>query len=115
MTGSLGTTNLLLGIMAAVSVLEGLFVVGLGVAGWMVFRRVTKFIDAFHVEMTRQAAPLAAHVDAILDDVEEVTTTVREEAERMAFMLSNLRQRRRRIINIARGLRRVVHEFLHAA
>ena len=114
MTGNLATTNLLLGVMAAVSLLQGLLVIGVAVSGWMLFRRMTTFIDAVDVEMKR-AAPLAAHVDAILDDVQDVTRTVREEAERMVFMLSNLRQRRRRIINIARGLRRVVHGFLHAA
>ncbi len=33
MEGNLGTTNLLLGIMAAVSVLEALLLIGVGVAG----------------------------------------------------------------------------------
>ena len=36
MSGELGTTNLLLGIMAAVSVLEALAIIGMGVAGFMV-------------------------------------------------------------------------------
>ena len=40
MAGNLGTTNLLLGIMAAVSVLEALVVIGIGVAAFMVYRRV---------------------------------------------------------------------------
>ena len=33
MTGDLGTTNILLGIMAAISILEGLVIIGLGVGG----------------------------------------------------------------------------------
>ena len=36
MSGELGTTNLLLGIMAVVSVLEALLVIGMGVAGFMI-------------------------------------------------------------------------------
>ena len=39
MAGELGTTNLLLGIMAAVSVLEALVIIGIGVAGFMVYRQ----------------------------------------------------------------------------
>ncbi len=39
MSGELGTTNLLLGIMAAVSVLEALVIIGMGVAGFMVYGR----------------------------------------------------------------------------
>jgi hypothetical protein len=37
----LGTTNLLLGIMAVVSVLEALLLIGMGVGGFMLYRRVT--------------------------------------------------------------------------
>ena len=45
MSGELGTTNLLLGIMAAVSVLEALLIIGIGVAGFMVYRRVMELVD----------------------------------------------------------------------
>ena len=44
MTGELGTTNLLLGIMAAVSVLEALVIIGLGVAGFMAYRKVMELV-----------------------------------------------------------------------
>jgi len=37
MEGNLGTTNVILGIMAAVSVLEALLLVGVGVAGYLVY------------------------------------------------------------------------------
>ena len=40
MSGELGTTNLLLGIMAAASVLEALVMIGMGVAGFMAYRNV---------------------------------------------------------------------------
>ena len=44
MSGELGTTNLLLGIMAAVSVLEALVIIGMGVAGFMVYRKVAGLV-----------------------------------------------------------------------
>ena len=42
---NLDTTNLLLGIMAAVSVLEALLLIGMGVAGFMVYRRVMDLVE----------------------------------------------------------------------
>ena len=42
MSGELATTNVILGIMAAVSVLEALVIVGMGVAGFRAYRKVNK-------------------------------------------------------------------------
>ena len=87
MTAELGTTNLLLGIMAAVSVLEALVIIGMGVAGYMAYRRITSLVDAGMVLAqgieARQVAPAMTRVNAILDDVKEVTTKVKEETERV--------------------------------
>ena len=80
MTGSLTTTNLLLGIMAAVSVLEALLVIGVGIAVFMVYHRVMDLVAGLE---TRQVAPAMARVNAILDDVKGVTAKVREETERV--------------------------------
>ena len=80
MEPNLGTTNLLLGIMAAVSVLEALLVIGVGVAGFMVYRRVMTLVDGLEA---RQVAPAMARVNAILDDVKVVTAKVKEETERV--------------------------------
>src|SRR5579885_1324991 len=80
MTGNLATTNLLLGIMAAVSVLEALLVIGIGIAAVIVYRRVMELLAGLE---TRQVAPAMARVNAILDDVKGVTTKVREETERV--------------------------------
>ena len=54
MSGELGTTNLLLGIMAAVSMLEALVIIGMGVAGFMAYRKVMVLVDGIE---TRQVAP----------------------------------------------------------
>jgi hypothetical protein len=76
MSGELGTTNLLLGIMAAVSVLEALAIIGMGVAGFTVYRRVMELVAGLE---TRQVAPAMIRVNAILDDVRDVTAKVRQE------------------------------------
>ena len=44
MSGELGTTNLLLGIMAAASVLEAFVIIGLEVAGFMAYRNVMALV-----------------------------------------------------------------------
>jgi len=77
---NLATTNVLLGIMAAVSLLQGLVIVGVGVAAWKVYRRVGDLmagIERRHVE------PAMARVNAILDDVKAVSETVKAETERV--------------------------------
>src|SRR5438067_10875612 len=80
MSGELGTTNLLLGIMAVVSVLEALVVIGMGIAGFMVYRKVTELVAGLEA---RQVAPAMDRVNAILDDVKGVTAKVRQETERV--------------------------------
>src|SRR3954465_6243010 len=84
MEGNLGTTNLILGIMAAVSVLEALLVIGMGVAGYLVYRRVMDLVNGIE---ERQVAPAMARVNAILDDVKVVSAKVKEEAERVDYAI----------------------------
>src|SRR5262245_13798836 len=74
MSGELGTTNLLLGIMAVVSVFEALAIIALGVAGFSVYRKVMELVAGLE---TRQVAPAISLVNVILDDVRHVTATVR--------------------------------------
>ena len=98
MAPDLTTTNVLLGIMAAVSLLEGLAVLGAMLAGLLVYRRVMQVVSSIE---ERQIAPAAARVNAILDDVKGVTSTIRQKAGRLErvvdWILEALgRQRRRR-------------------
>jgi len=77
MTPDLHTTNLLLGIMAGVSVLEALVIIGVGIAGFMAYRQVMALVEkvtgiAQGIE-ARQVAPVMLRVNAILDDVKDVT------------------------------------------
>ena len=75
----LTTTNVLLGILATVSVLEALTVVGLFIGGYLLFRRVMTLIEGIE---QRQVAPVAARVTDILDDVKSVTGFAKSTAER---------------------------------
>ena len=76
----LHTTNILLGIMAAVSVFEALLLIGMGVGGFLVYRRVMQLVADLEA---RQIAPLREKVDAILADVKAVTARVSQQTERV--------------------------------
>ena len=78
--GDLGQTNVWLAIMAIVSVLEALLLIGIGVGGFLVYRRVMQLVSDLEA---RQIAPLREKVDAILGDVKAVTARVNSEAERV--------------------------------
>lgn len=124
MEPNLGTTNLLLGIMAAVSVLEALLLIGAGVAGFMAYRRVMALVDGLE---QRQIAPAMSRVNAILDDVKDVSATVRSETERVDSAIhqtmdriddtadrvrTNVRAKTNRIVGYARGVRAAFEALL---
>lgn len=87
---NLETTNLMLGIMAAVSVLEALVLIGLGVGGFMIYRRVMRTIEELE---TRQVAPLREKVDGILVDVKTITARVSQQTERVDHAISGTMDR----------------------
>jgi hypothetical protein len=124
MSGQLGTTNLILGIIAAVSVLEAIVIAGMGIAAFLAFRRVIAVVTA--IEM-RQVAPAMARVNAILDDVRGVTSRVREESDRVDRAIhatfdriddtadrvrSSVRARASRMFGFIRGLRAVIEAVM---
>jgi hypothetical protein len=78
--GDLQTTNVALVVMAVVSVLEALLLIGIGIGGFIVYRRVMQLVTDLEA---RQIAPLREKVDAILGDVKAVTARVNTEAERV--------------------------------
>jgi len=126
MEGNLGTTNIILGIMAAVSVLEALVIIGAGVAGYLVYRRVMELVSGIE---ERQVAPAMARVNAILDDVKVVSEKVKEEAERVDQAIrttmdrvddtadrvrTNVRVKTSRIVGMVRGARVALESILHS-
>ena len=86
----LSTTNLLLGIMAAVSVLQGLVLIGVGVGAFLAYRRVMQLVADLE---TRQIAPLREKVEAILGDVKTVTARVTQQTERVDHAISGTMDR----------------------
>ncbi len=70
----LTTTNILLGIMAVVSLLEALALIVVIGGAVMLYRRLFAVLAGIE---ERQIAPVSARVTAILDDVKGVSTTVR--------------------------------------
>jgi hypothetical protein len=126
MAVDLSTTNLLLGIMAVVSVLEALAVIGLGIAGWMAYKRVMDLVNGIE---QRHLAPLRIKVDAILDDVKMVTETVKTETERVDHAIrttmdrvddtadrvrANVRAKTSRVIGLVRGMRAAIEQILRS-
>jgi hypothetical protein len=123
--GNLDTTNVLLGIMAAVSVLEALLIIGLGIGGIMVYRRVMQLVGELE---TRQIAPLRDRVDAILADVKTVTARVSHQTERVDHAISgtinrvdetadrvkgSVRDKVSQTIGVVRGVRAVIASLMN--
>ncbi len=126
MSGNLDTTNVLLGVMAAVSVLEALLLIGVGIAGFLIYRRVMQMVSDLEA---RQIAPLREKVDAILADVKTVTERVSQQTERVDHAISGTMERVdvtaervkssvahkvNRAVGVARGIRAVIMSVLGA-
>ena len=75
---SLTTTNVWLGILAVVSLLEFLMIVAAGLFAYQMYKRVMTTIET--VERVH-IAPLRARVDGILDEVQAVTDKVKHAQE----------------------------------
>lgn len=123
-TGDLGTTNMWLAIIAIVSVLEALLLIGMGVGGFLVYRRVMQLVNDLEA---RQIAPLREKVDAILGDVKSVTARVSQQTERVNHAISgtmdrvdetagrvtgSVRDKINQAVGMARGVRAIVMSVL---
>ena len=117
---NLHTTNLFLGIMAVVSVLEALLLIGMGIGGLIVYRKVMQLVNDLEA---RQIAPLREKVDAILIDVKTVTARVSQQTERVDHAISgtihrvdetadrvkgSVRDKVNQAVGVLRGIRAVI-------
>lgn len=91
--GNLDTTNLLLAVMAAVSILEALLLVALGIMGYRLYKQTLQTVRELE---QRQIAPLVANVntlmakvDGILTDVKDITARVTRQTERVDSAIQN--------------------------
>ncbi len=125
MESNLETTNMMLGIMAAVSVLEALLLIALGIGGFMLYRRTMALITDLEA---RQIAPLREKVDAILADVKTVTSRVSQQTERVDHAITGtmdrvdetadrvktrVRDKVNQTIGVVRGVRAVITALLN--
>ena len=123
-TGDLGTTNMWLAIMAIVSVLEALVLIGVALGGFLAYRRVMQFVTDLE---TRQIAPVREKVDEILVDVKAVTARVSQQTERVNHAIvgtmdrvdetagrvtGSVREKVNQAIGLARGIRAIVMSVL---
>lgn len=120
----LGTTNTWLAIIAVASALQVLMFIGIGVGGFLMYRRVMQLVNDLE---TRQIAPLREKVDGILLDVKAVTSRVSQQTERVSHAVSGtmekvdhtahavgdtVRDKVNRVVGMVRGARAVIVSVL---
>ncbi len=125
-TVDLGTTNTFLGIMAVVSVLEALLLIGIGLGAFIAYRRMTLMMADLEA---RQIAPLREKVEGILTDVRTVTANVSHQSERVHHAITDtldrvddtagrvkgtVRDRVHQAVGVVRGVRAVFMTLLGA-
>src|SRR4029078_499458 len=113
-------------IMAVVSVLQALLLIGIGVGGYLVYSRVTTLVTDLQA---RQIAPLREKADAILADVKAVTARVSQQTERVDHAISgtmgrvdetaervkgSVRDKVNQAVGVVRGIRAVITSLLNS-
>ena len=130
--GSLETTNLLLAIMAAVSIFEALALVAIGVIGYRLYSQTRQTVRALKDRMTPLVADIGAltvKVDGILDDVKAITARTARQAARVdsaidqavgrvddtaARVRGSIALRLHQASALMHGVRRVVQSCVHS-
>jgi pyruvate-formate lyase-activating enzyme len=112
-------------IMAIVSVIQLLIVLGAAAAAWIAYNKVTAMVADLEA---RQIAPLREKVDAILVDVKSITARVSHQTERVdhaingtmervdetaARVRAGVHDRVSQVAGIVRGVRAVLISLLH--
>ena len=109
MPGDLQSLSVPLWIMAAVSVLQALLLIGIGVAGYLAYSRVMTLVNDLEA---RQIAPLREKADAILADVKSITARVSQQTERVDHAISGTIER---VDDTASRVRAGVHDRVSQA
>jgi hypothetical protein len=130
--GNLDTTNLFLGIMAVVSLLQAVLLIGIAIVGYRLYTRTMQTIAGIE---ERQIAPLVARVqtlmttvDGILVDVKGMTSSVTRRTERVGAAIDDtihrvdetagrvratMSSRLHGLMGIAQGVAAAVQHLLH--
>jgi len=109
MGGELSTLSVPLWIMAVVSILQALLLIGIGVAGFVMYTRVTALVNELEA---KHVAPLREQVDTILADVKSVTARVSQQTERVDQAITGTMDR---VDDTAARVRAGVHEKVSQA
>jgi uncharacterized protein YoxC len=131
MTIDLTTTNVLLGIMAVVSVLEALALIAAGVMGMRLYRQTTEQIkqvtDQVKVLEQRHVEPLSAQAASILQTVQRIAARVEHSTTRVDSVVDNtvhsaeaavdrvqggMRKTADTVVGVVRGVRTAIETFL---
>lgn len=107
--GDVGSLSIPLWIMAIVSILEALLLIGIGIAGYVVYSRVTTLVTDIEA---RQITPIREKVDAILVDVKAITARANHQAERVDHAINGTMER---VDETASRVRAGVHEKVSQA
>src|SRR5690348_384069 len=107
--GDVGSLNVPLWIMAVVSVLEALVLIGIAIGGYLVYSRVMTLITDIEA---RQITPIREKVDAILGDVKGITARASHQAERVDHAITGTIER---VDETATRVRAGVHEKVSQA
>lgn len=112
-------------IIAGLSILEALLLIGMGIGGYLVYSRVMTLVGDLE---TRQIAPIREKVDAILGDVKTVTSRVAHQTERVdeavtgtiqrvdetaARVRAGVHDKVSQATGVVRGVRAVIMSLLH--
>jgi hypothetical protein len=123
--GDLTTLSVPLWIMAVVSVLQVLLLLGIGIAGYVEYSRVMALMKDLEA---RQIAPIREKVDSILADVKGITARVSQQTVRVdhaiadtiervddtaARVRSAVHDKVNRAAGVVRGVRAVIMSLLH--
>ena len=127
----LTTTNVLLGIMAVVSVLEALALIAAGVMGMRLYRQTTEQIkqvtDQVKVLEQRHVGPLAAQATSILQTVQRIAARVEHSTTRVDSVVDStvhsaevavdkvqggMRKTAGTVVGVVRGVRTAIESFL---
>jgi uncharacterized protein YoxC len=131
MTIDLTTTNVLLGIMAVVSVLEALALIAAGVMGMRLYRQTTEQIkqvtDQVKVLEQRHVEPLSAQAASILQTVQRIAARVEHSTSRVDSVVDStvhsaeaavdrvqggVRKTTNTVVGVVRGVRTAIETFL---
>jgi hypothetical protein len=104
-----GSLSIPLWIMAVVSILEALVLIGIGVAAYLAYSRVMTLASDIEA---RQITPIREKVDAILVDVKAITARASHQAERVDHAINGTMER---VDETATRVRAGVHEKVSQA